>query len=257
MDSIKQALGANDWNTYTLVVQSDRGPLTIKWSDPSDLAKYLAIQDGGYIQVKHTLQNFYECFPGWEQYNWDSRFDQGIYNLPDNAVIIDIGAGMSVTDLLISQYLPNSKFYLVDKEEVVVGKNIWYDSDYPFYNSWSPLLDGIRTTDIDPSRFTLLSPESNFPKQVDCITSYLSYCWHYPKEVYWDRVMESLKIGGKLVLDVRHLIDRDVVDEISQDLHSTPTVQYFPNLMPLSIDDYPTPDPNKPCGGRYMWVRNG
>jgi hypothetical protein len=244
-----------EWNQYKLTIQSDRGPLTVNWSDVDTLAKWANIQAGLYLQPTNSLQTFYEYFPRWYQLFWDQRFEQGVFALPDNAVILDIGSGIGVIDLLLANYLPKSKFYLLDKEEFNFRFGVYYDFDYPKYHSWEPLRDAISTSGLDPNRFVTLAPDDVFPDQVDCVTSYFSYCWHYPKEVYWDRVLASLKVGGKLILDIRSLPDRNVIDEISKDMNSEPTIHWFDSKVPDYVDSMPAPKEGDPLGARVLWTR--
>jgi hypothetical protein len=244
-----------EWNHYTLTVNSNRGPLTVKWNDADALARWSNIQAGLYLQQTNSLQTFYEYFPRWYQMFWDAREKQGLFNIADDSVILDIGSGVAVIDLLLAAYLPKSKFYLLDKEGFEFYPGVYYDTNYPEYNSWSPVQDAISATNLDPSRFNMIAPGTDIPEQVDCITSYLSYCWHYPKDTYWDLVMNKLKVGGTLILDVRTLPDRDIVAEISKDMNSEPVAHYFDVKLPAHIDNLPAPDPSKPVGGRFMWVR--
>jgi SAM-dependent methyltransferase len=244
-----------DWNKYVLTVTTDRGPLQVKWNDAINLAKWSNIQAGLYLQNTNSLQSFYEHFPRWYQMFWDARFKQGLFDLSDNAVIMDIGSGVAVIDLLLASYLPQSKFYLLDKEGFAFRKGVYYDKNYPEYNSWEPVVDAVHATGLDPNRFTMMSPENKWPGEVDVITSYLSYCWHYPKDTYWQQVMATLKIGGKLILDVRTLADRDVIGEISEDMKSEPVAHWFDIKLPAHIDNMPAPREDMPVGGRFMWVR--
>lgn len=245
----------HDWNKYKLKIDSDRGDLIIKWNDANNLALWSNIQAGLYLQDINSLQTFYEHFPKWYQMFWNSRFKQGLFDLEENSKILDIGCGVAVIDLLLAQYIPQSKFYLLDKEGFSFKKGIYYDNDYPEYNSWEPVRDAIDATGLDPNRFDFISPSDPWPEQVDVITSYLSYCWHYPKEIYWDRVMSSLRIGGKLILDVRSLADRNVIDEISKDMNSEPNAYWFEVKLPKHIDNMPAPEEGMPVGGRFMWTR--
>jgi len=244
-----------DWWDYTLEIDTDRGPIKIHWSNANNLARWSNMQAGLYLQDTNSLQTFYENFPNWYQKFWNSRFDQGLFDLADNSIIMDIGCGVSVIDLLLSKYLPNSKFYLLDKEGFSFQPNVYYDYNYPEYHSWDPVVDAINTTKLDPRRFRMISPKDEWPKKVDVITSYFSYCWHYPKEVYWKQVLRTLKIGGKLILDIRHLIDRDIVKEITEDMKSEPVVSYFDTKLPAHIDNMPAPKKGEPLGGRYCWTR--
>lgn len=244
-----------DWNNYTLKIESDRGPLIVKWNDADEMAKWSNMQAGLYLQNINSLQTFYEHFPRWYQMFWDARHKQGLFDLPDDAVVLDIGSGIGVIDLLLSRYLPRSKFYLVDREDFGFRPGIYYDEQYPFYHSWKPLYDAIDATGIDRNRFTVLDPKDDFPKEVDCVTSYLSWGWHYPKDIYWKRVMNSLKVGGKLIMDVRSLGDRDILEEISSDMRSKPDLYPFQMKLPAHIDNMPSPDPTKPVGYRATWIR--
>jgi hypothetical protein len=244
-----------DWNKYELKVNTDRGVLRVKWNDANNLALWSNMQAGLYLQEQNSLQTFYEHFPRWYQMFWDARFNQGLFNLKDDAVIVDVGSGVAVIDLLLASYLPNSKFYLVDKEGFEFQKGVYYDKNYPEYNSWEPVKDAISATGFDPARFTMQGPDADFPEQVDCITSYLSWGWHYPKETYWDKTMASLKVGGKLIMDIRTLPDRDVVGEISEAMKSEPVAKWFDIKLPEHIDNLPAPTEGTPVGGRFMWTR--
>ena len=245
-----------DWNKYELKVNTDRGELKVKWNDANNLALWSNIQAGLYLQQTNSLQTFYEYFPRWYQMFWDARYKQGLFNLPDDSVIMDIGSGVAVIDLLLASYLPQSKFYLLDKEGFEFYPGIYYDVNYPEYNSWAPVRDAIATTGLDADRFKMLNPNDQWPEQVDVVTSYLSYCWHYPKDTYWDMIMQTLRPGGKLILDVRTLADRDVIGEITEDMKSEPVAHRFDIKLPAHIDNLPAPKEGIPVGGRFIWTRN-
>jgi hypothetical protein len=119
-----------DWNKYELKVNTDRGVLRVKWNDANNLALWSNMQAGLYLQEQNSLQTFYENFHRWYQMFWDARFNQGLFNLADDAVIVDVGSGVAVIDLLLSSYLPKSKFYLVDKEGFEFQKGVYYDKNY-------------------------------------------------------------------------------------------------------------------------------
>lgn len=245
-----------DWWKYTLTVETDKGPLKVKWSDTNELAKWSNMQAGLYLQAENSLQVFYEHFPKWYQMFWNARHKLGIFDLPEDVTIVDIGCGVAVIDLLLATYLPKSKFYLIDREGFEFKPGVYYDENYPQYHSWNPVIDAINATGLDPNRFTMQSPTDAFPKDVDVVTSYLSWGWHYPKDTYWSAVQENLKIGGMLVMDVRFLPDRDVVNEISEEFKCKPVEQLFNNKLPAHIDNMPAPNEGGPLGGRFVWTRN-
>jgi hypothetical protein len=241
---------------YQLIVNSDRGPLKIKWNDLNALAEYATLQSGlfGGAAEVITKELFFSKFPDWSQRQWDHRHSLGATNLPDNSVIIDVGSGIAVQDLLLHIYLPNSTVYLLDKNQSEFKQGIYYSENYPFYNSWGPVLDAINSSEFDKDRFQFLDPTDAWP-EADCITSYYSWCFHYPKETYWNKCLESLKLGGKLVLDVRLIHDRDIVAEISDEFGSMPSVFEYINTIPKWIDNYQGPDPTI-LGHRCVWTRN-
>lgn len=244
-----------DWNKYNLTVDTDKGKISLQWNDTNNLAIWANIQAGIYLQKVNSLQTFYEYFPRWYQMFWNSRQAQGIFDLPNDAKILDIGCGVAVIDLLLSKYLPDSKFYLLDKEGFNFERGIYFDKNYPKYHSWEPVIDGIQSSGLEKNRFHFMSAEDVWPEDLDMISSYFSYCWHYPKEIYWNNILNSLKIGGKLVLDVRHLADKDVIEEITEDMKSTPTVHWYSDKIPSYVDDMPPPKEGMPLGGRLCWIR--
>jgi hypothetical protein len=245
---------------YTLTINSKKGPLNVSWSDIESLAYFAGTQAGYYLQDNKdhlALHNTY--FNKWNQMFWSQREDLGIFDIPDGAKIVDIGSGVAVVDLLLYSYVPKSTFYLVDYDSWTITQDnsppfVSFSDSYPSYNSWSPVIDAIKTSKFDANRFHILNTSDKFPDDVDVITSYFSWCFHYPKSTYWDRVMNSLKIGGKLIIDVRPLHGNDVIGEISEELKCTPIKFKFPKL-PSYSDTYPNVDPDV-TGYRCIWTRN-
>jgi len=246
----------NDWNRYQLTINTSSNPITLNWSDSETLSKYSALQTGAFGGAGHTLnrQLFYEKFQDWAQWQWNQKEYLGIFDLNPKPLIIDIGAGVSVGDLLYAKYNPESKFILIDKDEENFQEGLCFSPNYCFYNTWSPVLDCIKTENLDSTRFNFSDGTDEWPES-DCITSFFSWCFHYPKEIYWEKVKNSLKIGGKLALDVRILRDRDVVEEISDEFRSKPKFIEYPNTIPEFIDNFDRPNADI-FGYRCVWLRN-
>lgn len=248
--------------SFNLLINSDKGYLNVKWSNIDQLSRYANLQAGFYLINNPSLSKelLEEHFTNWNQMFWNQRQGQGMFDLPDTAKIIDIGSGVAVVDLLLYSYLPNSSFYLVDQEQETIehlGTSLPHTPftiDYPTYNSWATVVDAIETSKFDKSRFNFLKPTDELPKDVDAVTSYLSWCFHYPKEVYWDKAMSSLKTGGKLILDVRPLHDRNVIEEISEELKCKPVTFAFP-ILEKFVDTYEPVEKNA-SGYRCMWTKN-
>ncbi len=248
--------------SYNLLINSDKGDLTVNWSNIDQLARYANLQSGFYLVNNPSLSKdlFLQHFSNWNQMFWNQRQNQGMFNLPDHAKIIDIGSGVAVVDLLLYSYIPNSTFYLVDQERESIDNlgtslpHTPYTIEYPTYNSWAPIIDAIETSNFDKDRFHFLTPSDSFPEEVDAVTSYFSWCFHYPKEVYWEKTINSLKTGGKLILDVRPLHDKDVIGEISEQLKCKPVTFAFP-VLEKYVDTFEPADKNA-SGYRCMWTKN-
>lgn len=222
------------WNYFKLIIDSKKGPLEISWTDSDNLAFYVLFQAGcfGHETQIFSRQFFFNNVQKWYQDLWNLSENIGsYYSLPDGAKIIDVGSGASVIDLLLYSYVPDSKIYLLDKEEFTVNPGVFYSNDYYFYNSWEPVKDAITTSNFKQDRFNFLQPTDIWPKDVDMISSHFAWCLHFPKDKYWNNVLDSLKIGGILQLDVRPLEDRDIIGEISEDLKSTPKIFKFMNTI--------------------------
>ena len=82
---------------------------------------------------------------------------------------------------------------------------------------------------------------------------------HFPKQIYWDRVLSSLKIGGRLVLDINIGWEEEYLDEISEALNCRHTIiTSFPN-KPIHNGHLPANQPNRDklniAGYRCSWTR--
>jgi SAM-dependent methyltransferase len=250
-----------------LNINSNKGTLTVKWSNADLLAYYTTLQRGCYFDnidnVNWALDSKFtplhkKHFHKQNQELWSEKECRSVFDIKEGAKIIDIGCGSAVVDLLLYSYIPNSTFYLVDKEgewpDGLTPLEVFYTEDHPFYHSWKIIEDAITTSQFDRTRFNFLNPISEFPEDVDLIMSSASWCFHYSKDQYWDRVMSSLKTGGKLFLDVRLLPDRDIIGEISEALKSKPNMVEIPQL-PTYLDVPPDVDPNT-VGYSCLWVKN-
>jgi precorrin-6B methylase 2 len=248
----------NNGMGYHLAIESDRGLLNVKWDNIDQLAKYANIQSGFYLTgaTSYGVDLHAEHFQRWNQLFWTQRQNLGMFNLPNDATIVDVGCGIAVVDLLLYSYLPSSNFFLIDRTNVDIESlgnnlpNICYAEDYPVYHSWEPIVDAIESSNFDRKRFNFLDCEHNIPDGVDCITSYLSWCFHYPKERYWHYI-DKLKPGGKLILDVRTLGNRDVIKEITNELGVEPVQWAFPTVS-VSVDRLSN---ETVAGHRCMWTK--
>ena len=246
---------------YTLNIETNKGPISVKWSNLDDLALYANLQSGFYLQSNQSFSKdlLLDNFKDWNQMFWNQRQNQGMLDYSAGSKILDIGAGMSVVDLLLYTYCPNSNFYLLDVEKLdqnfaTVGpRSVCFSENYPYYNSWAPVKDAISASNFNIDRFKFLDFIDQVTEEMDVVTSYLSWCFHYPKNVYWEKIFEILKTNGKLILDIRLLNEQDVIGEITEAMKSEPVKFAFPKV-PNYVDTFNGPDDNI-IGYRCMWIK--
>ena len=145
---------------------------------------------------------------------------------------------------------------MVDKSENTrVGNGKYYQEFHGHYNSWSVVEDCVTSSGLDLNKFNFLDPTDAWPVDVDLVISTYSWCWHYPKEAYWDRVQASLKIGGTLAIDVFNLPDRDTAAEITEEFGCNPVFVKNNGALHLSpFKDQVVLKDGAP-GGFYVWTR--
>lgn len=237
-------------------INNNNGQLSLSWTNIQELRKWSRMQLGeAYFPVTLTDDEFMSLFEKRIQNNWN-RIALNV-DITKLKKIVDIGSGVSTPDLLASKLNPDAEFYLVDKAEYTRKTNgVYYQDVHGHYNSWNVVEDCINSSGLDRNKFNFLDPNDEWPVDADLILSTFSWCWHYPKETYWNKVMSSLKVGGHLLVDVLNLPDRDVVKEISYEFSSMPTVisrmKMDPHLNPfkghLTVRD-------GHYGGLYLWTR--
>lgn len=199
---------------YSIKINSDRGELELKYSNYLNLRKYVDIQM--YHLRLLNKEDFHRELSNTLQKQWDKKIDLGLFNFDEAIDVLDIGSGVGFLDLLLCKYLNNgSKFYLVD-ESKFTPKETQFKSVDSFYNNWSVFEDLVAHSDISRNDFTLLSTTDEWPEKLDMIMSTHSYMFHYPKELYWGKVMKVLNSNKcRLSFDVLNIKDRDVVEEIT------------------------------------------
>lgn len=246
----------------TINFKLSENPIKLSWTNDTNLKHIYKLQTGIQHWKNATNdQEFFERIASVINWNFQRTIVANNININSIARVLDVGSGLGFFDLTLSQCNKNIEFYLLDRSIVNVGKNTKYysrENNHGFYNSWQVILDIIKNSNLDIEKFKFLDPDSNpWPAEVDLIMSLHSWCWHYPKEVYWNKMLDSLKIGGYLILDVLHLKDRDTVAEISEEMGCDPTVT--PRVLedPLShpfLSELTVHDDNS-FGGCYCWQR--
>lgn len=255
----------------------------LNWTNIPELIKYASLQIHPFNTDEDIFLKDYENV----QSGFVNRILNFIPELDKTKVkkIISVGSGIGTTELLLLQYFNNAEIFLIDKDEIsrpeihAAGKcppEIYrnkIDNPRGFFNSWDVTKDAIQSSNLDQTKIHLLDPEDSWPNEVDLIISSYGWCWACVKEVYWDRAMKSLNMGGSLMLDIYRLLDKDVPAEISYELGTQPfkeeyfTIKTHPfkslrkEMKPgeMQPKDYFiqffNPDENGVYGGTYSWIR--
>lgn len=230
----------------TIQIKTTKGTSNISWNDENQIRYYDFNQTARYVRALGKDLELAENldFDLWKELV-SMKIQRQIQNLLGNdyvddilsnksANILSVGSGTSTLELALASYFPHSRFYLVDKDQYNLELNsaVFTDNrfgdDTVFQNSWKPFEDGVITSNLDRSRFTLLEPTMEWPEDIDLIYSFYSWGWHYNYPDYIDR-LSQLKVGGMLVLTVL-LLQYDVdyfINSIGEKLKSQPTVKYY------------------------------
>ena len=143
-------------------------------------------------------------------------------NLPNESVIIDIGAGSSLVDLALASLFPekNFKFILVDSGEDDINnlqtlgtKSTHYNENgYGTYNNWSFVKKVIDLNKLPLDNFTFVHPNDFKECSADVVMSFSSWGWHYPLSTYLDIANAGLKKNGYIsfmpLLNADHALDK-------------------------------------------------
>jgi hypothetical protein len=152
--------------------------------------------------------------------------------------VIDVGSGLGINDLLMSQLRPDIDFHLVDKNissqilkdtfdpsrepTAYFSKSMDDENYHGFYNSTDITKDIIQHSPINSEKIHFLDPIDNWPSEVEYIMSIDSWMWHYHKNIYWNRLLKSLKVGGHFAVTMTLRNGERTIEEISNDLGSYP-----------------------------------
>ena len=226
----------------------------IYWQNYGRLLLVARLQTGPqHWREINTLELSLQKLQNLAHWNWN-RTSKHI-NVDNLKRVIDVGCGIATFDLTLHHLNKDIEFFLVDKTTVEYPKQpTYYSQEYYSYNLWEVFNDSLNSPEVDKSKFNILSPNDEWPDDVDLVISMFSWCWHYPKDYYWTKLVKSLKIGGTLILEVLNVKDRNIIEEISDELGSKPNydLKYPPADHPY-IDHFNLIDGSH--GGYYSWIR--
>ena len=239
----------------------------LKWSNIDELIKFTDYQAHPIVITQHDplLKKLQQALFLERLSRLMNNFCKLTFSLIDHKDIrktISVGSGVGTFELLLSQHLTNSEMFLLDKSEFTavfpITAEKYCSNEHGFYNSWQVTLDAIESSGLDLNKFNFLEPVDEWPSDIDLVVSKGAWCWCFPKEAYWDKMMDSLRIGGTLLLEIPHF-NKNYIEEISDQLGCKASV-----LQNYHISSYPFPnhvkyqsiDDNGYYGAYYMWTRN-
>ena len=179
-------------------------PLTVKYKNDDNFKSYFVRQlgadvendsNGNVIVTDQLQQTLIEKLSGL------LNFILGNISLPENATVIDIGAGNSLIDLGLSKCKKSAKFILIDSDYSGQNYGSLHSRDFNTYNSWQMVYDAIELSGLDHTNFVTNDTDYAFDEPADIILSSYSWGMHYPIDVYLDKVVNALKPGGYLILN--------------------------------------------------------
>ena len=267
-------------------ITKDNLNYSLSWNDIPNLVRYAVAQNYSLCTLPReeifknasniklnsdtfTEEIFFGNLQKIVQLNYIDRYTQ--YIPKDTKKIISVGCGISNYELLLSKIYTGLELFLVDKHQLntfegyptqktklsILTKEDYFSSGQ-FYHSWDVVSDAIEASNLNKEKYNFLNPEDNWPADVDVVMSLYSWCWNYPFEMYSDRLLNSLKIDGTLILEIQNLPnDFEQQKRISEILGSEPTIHQIYKQAPHTgySNIHRNLNENNEWGGLYIWKR--
>lgn len=249
----------------TIKINLDEGKkFNLSWSQNLYLISYLKAQR--LLPFVVPKEDHTQDIEVWANSLWNyGHRELNLYSsLPKDAKVLDIGCGCAVIDILASASNPSFKFFLLDKQEPFKKDEfVWFADKHVFYHSWGVVYDLIYSSGLDKQKFKFMNFDETWPEELDLITSFFSWGFHYPIENefdYWNKVLLNLKIGGKLYLDIsNNCLDQNpnTIEFISDMLGSKPLmIPYNRKSIHDLLDNKNYIWKDNTLGKGCLWVRN-
>lgn len=121
--------------------------------------------------------------------------------------VLDIGCGLAGFDILLSRlYQPDLEVYLLDGSGEAADK-FGFRPSMEAYNDMGLAVQFLEMNGVTPVVIPIPSKPIDwleaFPEDLDLVISLLSWGHHYPVHTYLEQAVNTLKPGGRLILDVR------------------------------------------------------
>jgi SAM-dependent methyltransferase len=129
--------------------------------------------------------------------------------LPHCRNLLDIGCGLGGIDVeMYHHYLGEIDLFLLDKTETTTEEKYKYGKKPVFYNSLAKTKEVLMSNRVKEEHIHLVEANEGCltpykDESMDIILSLLSWCFHYPVDVYLEEVKRLLSPTGVLIVDVR------------------------------------------------------
>jgi hypothetical protein len=213
------------------ILINDTSPIELEWSNNGNFLKHLRRQQKEpFVTYKAVYTPAIEQWANTAWKRYQNKFK--LYSsLPNNANILDIGCGCAIMDLIAAKYNNTFNFYLLDKHELELeSKFVWFADKHSFYHSWDVVEDFITSSNLNKNKINFINPDTEWPEELDLVTSFFSWGFHYPLQNefgYWEKTLKSLKKGGRLYMDFSNNnlnVHPNSIEFISDCLKSTPII---------------------------------
>ena len=143
--------------------------------------------------------------------------------------VVDIGSGIGVQDIFLTEKYENISIVLIDKEKT--DDDIWYGfkEKAAFYNSLE--LASKTIMDNGSQSFAVVTqPATDDFKieigdnKIDLVTSFIAWGFHFPIDTYLDEVIRVMRPGARLIVDVRK--DTDGFQKLAEHFVMSPIKEF-------------------------------
>ena len=115
---------------------------------------------------------------------------------------LDIGCGMAGFDILLHR-ARNPFIYLLDRDEVDAKPRYGFGDTPSAYCKWAEVEAMMQANGVPRGRWFPVRDSSIVIANLDLVTSFIAWGFHFPVGVYLHDVAKLLRPGGRLIIDIR------------------------------------------------------
>ncbi len=137
--------------------------------------------------------------------------------LPSNASnILDIGCGLAILDIFLTQKYEKPNFFLIDKNKVDLKIKYGFSKNYESYNNLNETKKVLLANNILDEQIFIKNAEEKIDinKKMDLVLSIKSMAFHYPLENYLDLLRRVCTKNTEFIFDIS--TERYQLDNLSE-----------------------------------------